>query len=209
MGPYMLRAVIMSGCLGLLAAYVVAFVDINMHRKVSWPVQNRLLTSSEWRPRVVDWPELVWLVVRRMGTRESREYRPSPAPSSSWDEAYVRVESAGWPLAMLYYCEVVDERAQRLKDAPLQGRVTVRLRGAFTVELANRKWFVPLRFRAWGTVVNTLSFATLWFILLIGIRAGVSRWRVRGGCCAKCGYPRTEMGRCPECGIMSQPSDGS
>jgi hypothetical protein len=139
------------------------------------------------------------------------------------DHQQINVVQIGWPLACLQSEELIEDEDHDSIWVGLQIRVspeapsdapfgTVRrarrgvissltLPGAPQPTWASQPTpFLPLRPLALGMVVNTLLFAYLIALLLVG-PAAVRTWlRIRRSRCVACGYSIDGMVRCPECG---------
>lgn len=69
------------------------------------------------------------------------------------------------------------------------------------IELRPRKqWSVPVRLEWMGFLINTLLYAVILWIVIVGPRALRRHVRRRRGRCPKCAYPAGASAVCTECG---------
>jgi hypothetical protein len=110
------------------------------------------------------------------------------------------IDARGWPM-ISHWCECDTEIRYR------DGRTATRaLRGAFGLPLAavgtvGCDRALPLRPIATGAVVNTLAFASMWWLAITVPRVFRRRLRRITQRCLECGYPAMSDGtHCSECG---------
>ena len=115
---------------------------------------------------------------------------------------YISIESAGWPCRSLT-SEVTSEVRSDLRSdvlLPEQSRwrtgIPVATRGSPYVVDWRR---LPIRPR-WGFAVNTVFYAAVLWLLILGPFALRRFIRMKRGLCPACAYPMGESDACTECG---------
>ncbi|MBL0871442.1 MAG: hypothetical protein IBJ18_12790 [Phycisphaerales bacterium] len=86
-------------------------------------------------------------------------------------------------------------------DGPIFGAI---------IAFNQRTWLIPLQFSVWPTVLNSVVFGALVWLLWTGFARVLSRFKPEPGTCLSCGYDARGLARCPECGgaMNTQPVAG-
>lgn len=143
---------------------------------------------------------------RRMEQRPGYSYCDEPPRWGTFarmEPPEERVTGADWAFGCPMQCMWCSIRSTRGWNRTYSGSVEggILLSGRPSAVMRNFR-VLPLRPIWRGLLVNSLLFACLWFIALLGpptIRRAIRR---RRGCCPLCGYDLRAIAsdRCPECG---------
>lgn len=157
------------------------------------PTDLRVQESSTWGRRE--------LLVTDESDRKQSEVRPVPIINSTRVYGYPdsfhswRVIEFGFPFPSMRL---------EMPVAPLdvRFRMTDELGPIFGAIVAfnQRTWLIPLQFSVWPTVLNSVVFGTLVWLLWTGFTRVLSRFKPEPGMCLSCGYDASGLARCPECG---------
>ncbi len=124
---------------------------------------------------------------------------PSHEPSSGEFHAFF-ADTRGWPLHSMWSGLKVSKI--RGSTTPMIETLGIALDPEMMADFNDHRHLrlLPLRPLPLGFAVNTIVYATLLWLLILGPFALRRFIRVRRGLCPKCAYPMGEAAECSECG---------
>jgi hypothetical protein len=162
--------------------------DISVVRRPGMHVHTQYYNDS--RPLDV-LPSLAEYALRRADLPRWVRTPPSDEPESGSPMVWINDVAYGWPLAAMYGhgSDVLPNSSWIPRDRP-PGPAAARV---------CRAW-IPL----WpGFVINSALAAAVYAALGLAIAGIRRRSRRRHGRCHACGYPTSNLARCPECGAAT------
>ncbi len=185
-------------------AAMMPFWDNSHHRPTEigpWPID----VPEDWPPSVDgianEWALVTWIMV-------AGEERHSTGHNRFAPNHNVTVFEAGWPMRSMRTWimsappyEITDERDYEMTMGVDAAKVVPFFKN-------RRRLPIPLLPIPLGFTLNTLFYAALLYVPVLGFGALKCRQRARRGLCPACAYDLAGMTTCPECGSAPSPRRG-